>query len=73
MITEIPKDAKCQYEDCDAPATRIACGRESYMAEAKRHPNPAVYCDVHASMVTDEGYPEYGHTCPNCGCESGVN
>lgn len=70
MIVEI--SGTCKYEDCDQPATVVACGRKRYSDE-KGHPTPACYCRTHASVVNDEGNPEYVDTCPNCGCEFGVN
>lgn len=70
MITRI--EGRCQYEDCEEPATYIASGRKRY-GEDNGHPNPGVYCDAHANVVEDEGNPEYRDTCPNCGCRFGVN
>lgn len=67
-------DDKCSFEDCDAPATGIACGRSSsFRGRDNGHPDPAVYCDTHARMVADEDSPEYISDCPNCGCTYGVN
>lgn len=70
MIIEIV--GTCQYEGCDKPATRIACGRNGWN-NSRGHPIPACYCDDHATHVADEMSPEYFHECPNCGCTSGVN
>lgn len=66
MIIEIPKNAICTFQDCDKPATAIACGRSDYQ-------KPNVFCEEHAYEVADEQYPEYHDNCPNCGCEFGIN
>lgn len=64
----------CAYEDCAALGTTLACGRNhDYDFAGPGHPTPALYCDYHASVVADEGHPEYTDTCPNCGCRFGVN
>lgn len=70
MITKI--EGICAWEGCDDPATHIACGRKLYRDDGG-HPDPACYCETHANMVADEGYPEYETTCPNCQCVYGVN
>lgn len=62
---------KCAYEDCDKEATKLASGRD-YLDE-KGHPKAAMYCDIHANKVADEGHPEYIECCPHCGCQFGVN
>lgn len=56
----------CEYEDCEKPATDLAIGRE-YL-DMKGHPNRGRYCQYHAQIVADEGFPEYVCKCPNCGC-----
>ncbi len=47
---------KCQYEDCEAGAELIACGREQvhYSRDDKGHPEPRVYCLTHGRVVCDE-------------------
>lgn len=74
MIIKV-KGRKCQYEDCEADAEVIACGREHvhYSRDDKGHPEPRVYCLTHGRVVCDEGSPEYTDSCPNCGCLFGVN
>lgn len=62
---------KCAYEECEAEATTLARGRDCF--EKKGHPGVAMYCDMHAGQVADEGNPEYLECCPNCGCVFGVN
>ena len=66
--------AQCEYEGCTAPAETLASGR-SYWDSGTGTPGHGVgvYCVNHAGLVVDEGHPEYDHTCPNCGCVSGVN
>jgi len=78
MTDEYPRrklmqGSTCEYEGCDLPATDIACGRREWRDGPPSHPEPGVYCEPHASKVTDEGCPEYVDTCPNCGCGFGVN
>ncbi len=68
MIVEIT--GTCQYENCNKPATTIACG---HCRANIGHPIPACYCDDHAAKVGNEGSPEYTVDCPNCGCRFGVN
>lgn len=69
---KLMKGTLCEYENCDHPATVIACGRNAY-SDRLGHPEPGVYCDLHAAKVTDERCPEYVDSCPNCGCGFGVN
>ena len=70
MIFEIT--GQCAFEDCDQPATVVACGRKRWDKD-EGHPHAACYCRTHANEVVDEGSPEYSADCPNCGCEFGVN
>ncbi len=65
-------DQVCAYEDCNRPATILACGRSGYNDD-KGHPKPAYYCDEHANLVADEHDPEYVVYCPSCECRFGVN
>lgn len=60
----------CQFKDCEKDATRIATGREYF--EGAGH-SLGCYCEKHASIVVEEGFPEYIEQCPNCGCRFGVN
>lgn len=72
MIIEIA--GTCQYKGCDKPATKIASGRRDY--ENKPQENAydiGCFCEDHADIVADAGYPEYHTICPNCGCQFGVN
>ena len=74
MITKI--EGICAWKGCTEPATLIACGRTNWSDETNRskgHPIPACYCKDHAFTVSEEGNPEYGNECPNCGCLHGVN
>jgi hypothetical protein len=73
-IIVMPGD-KCAFEDCDKPATEIACGRSYEWDDdnTKGHAGVAVYCLDHARIVSDEHSPEYIENCPNCGCHFGVN
>jgi len=65
-------EGKCQYEECDKPATHIASGRKTYDHKGG-HSEPNFYCEEHAEVVTEERFPEYVVNCPNCGCMFGVN
>lgn len=69
MIVEIK--GTCEYEDCNEPATQIACGRISYLSHTGH--NLGCYCEYHSEIVADEDDPEYVVYCPNCGCAFGVN
>jgi hypothetical protein len=73
MLTLHDIPGQCQYAGCDKPATKMACGRESYNEDSPCHPSPDFYCDEHAFAVADEDFPEYVHTCLNCGCLQGIN
>jgi hypothetical protein len=73
MAIELTETSMCAFEGCEAKATDIACGRETWDHQPGRHPNPAPYCHAHAEIVSGEGYPEYGASCPNCDCWFGVN
>lgn len=65
---------KCAWEDCNADATTLACGRKPFTdRQGAGHPGVASYCTTHGQMVADEGSPEYVEHCPNCGCSFGVN
>ena len=68
---KLMKGSLCEHEDCDRPATAIACGRR--YGNLPGHPEPGVYCELHANEVVGEGSPEYVDDCPNCGCGFGVN
>lgn len=72
MITEVPPDTQCQFDECEQPATEIACGRDG-CGDRKGHPEPGVYCKAHADVIANENNPEYWDQCPNCGCRFGVN
>lgn len=63
-MIELTEGAKCSFENCDKPATTIACGKTG-------HPEPALYCKTHATAVKNEDSPEYTEVCPNCGCQFG--
>lgn len=75
MIIEI--SGYCQYEDCEQPATVIACGRRAWKNDDpdkdEGHPIPGCYCLTHGRLVSDERAPEYTDECPNCGCMFGIN
>jgi hypothetical protein len=66
---------ECEFEvdgiRCSEQAVQMACGKGGWINNG--HPNPGIYCKVHAELVADEGCPEYTDTCPNCGCMFGVN
>ncbi len=68
VITKI--EGKCQWDECEQSATTIAAGRRGIDRDG--HPL-GLYCDAHADIVIDEGFPEYHDSCPNCGCRFGVN
>lgn len=59
----------CAFEGCEKQAEGWACGRSIY---GENHPKPALYCDGHCDVVSDEGNPEYKTNCKNCGCLFGV-
>lgn len=61
----------CQHEGCTERATHLAVGRD--YGDTKGHTVAAFYCRKHAYEIADEGFPEYHHECPNCGCIQGVN
>jgi hypothetical protein len=63
----------CAFENCEAPATELACGRKGFFDRGDSHPVPAHYCATHAKVVVGEQSPEYDAECPNCGCTFGVN
>lgn len=63
----------CAFEGCDKEATTFACGRTYHDESVVYHPTPAWYCDGHANVVANEGWPEYFNNCPACGCLHGVN
>lgn len=79
MITEIT--GTCSFEGCTEPATHIAAGKRDHYSDTehgeveawKGHEAPACYCEAHATIVADEGSPEFHSDCPNCGCIHGVN
>jgi hypothetical protein len=54
---------KCAF--CTQDADSVAYDRE----------NKKIFhvCSIHKNMVADIGEPEYVVSCPNCGCEFGVN
>ena len=62
MIVLVPP-RKCEWEDCDEPATEIAVGEKHKLG---------CYCEKHADIVSDERRPEYNVSCPNCGCQFGI-
>ena len=62
----------CQYKGCRKKAVEIASGRETYIENDPGHPTPALYCEDHAAIVSDEQFPEYIVECPNCQCKFGV-
>ncbi len=64
ILTE-EHNVKCQYPDCNEPATAIADDSEKRQV--------GFYCDAHAEKVADYNSPEYHVSCPNCGCYFGVN
>lgn len=51
--------------ECDQPATTVA--EHSGTKELGK------YCDKHARKAVDFHNPEYHVSCPNCGCDFGVN
>lgn len=61
----------CQYENCEEPATAIACGRELPIGLVG-HPEPNVYCSKHAREVVEEDAPVIYECCPNCACKFSV-
>jgi hypothetical protein len=63
MIIKV--EGKCQFEECEKPATHLASGR--------MHNGVACYCEAHAETVADERNPEYVAYCPNCNCMFGIN
>lgn len=67
-----PAKKKCAYKNCTRIGEFLACGRESASVPSP-HLTPDYYCEVHAEVVSDEGFPEYTTHCPNCGCRFGVN
>ena len=67
MIGEIK--GKCQYEGCEQLAVTIAQGRSGY----EKGLPLGLYCEAHARIVADQGSPEYIGSCPNCGCQFGIN
>jgi hypothetical protein len=73
MAIELKDTDVCAFEDCEAKATEIACGRKGWEKEPSGHPEPATYCHSHGDIVAEEQHPEYIDTCPNCGCRFGVN
>jgi hypothetical protein len=66
-----PDGKACQYDGCGLAATHVAAGRQFGRPDGG-HPGPGCYCAAHAERVADEGAPEYGECCPNCGCLFGV-
>jgi hypothetical protein len=75
MIFEVPRDARCSFAGCTAPATHIACGRGYGDREdrtAMYPPAPAAYCEGHARQVAGEHVARFLVDCPNCGCLFGV-
>jgi len=70
-VLAVQPGQQCQYAGCEQPATCLAQGRDC--GDGRGHPQVGVYCSTHAPMVADEGDPEYGEHCPNCGCQFGVN
>lgn len=77
-VVHLQKGDKCRYEGCVEFASQVASGRQihrysdaSGTTETPGHPEPAVYCDEHASKVAGEDCPEYCEHCPNCGCMFG--
>lgn len=67
-----PSKTICAFKNCKKKGIILACGRES-ASVANPHIIPDYYCEEHADLVSDEGYPEYRVLCPNCKCRFGVN
>lgn len=51
--------------ECNEPATTVA--------EHSKTKEVGKYCDKHAREAVDARNPEYHVSCPNCGCDFGVN
>ena len=62
-------DGQCQWPGCTEPSTQMATGDRFN----RKDTNIGFFCAPHAYTIADYDSPEYHTTCPNCGCQFGVN
>jgi len=58
-------NGKCEQVGCENEAISLVYSRSSKVVLR--------LCDGCGDLVKEQGAPEYGVDCPNCGCEFGVN